>query len=94
MLVVALLALGLWLEEPKTIVELLLMYYNGITQFAPGIIAAFVWPRANVWGVAAGLVVGLAIAVVSCRRAPIAWGVNLGFVALVATSRAWSRSRC
>ena len=62
-LVVAVLALGVWLVAGKTVVELLLLYYNGITQFAPGVIATFVWPRVTAWGVGAGIAVGLAVAI-------------------------------
>ncbi len=81
-LAVALLALGLWLTAQKTIVELLLMYYNGITQFAPGVVAALCWRRANVWSVTAGIVVGLAI-VAACTLSNFSpWGLNSGFLAL------------
>jgi SSS family solute:Na+ symporter len=83
-IVVAALALVLWIEEPKTIGELLLIYYNGITQFAPGVLAALTWPRANVWGVAAGLAVGLAIAIYLANATIPLGGINPGFVALIA----------
>ena len=82
-IVVALLALGFWLTEQKTLVELILMYYNGITQFMPAAVAAFVWKRANAWGVAAGILVGLGIAVGLTAAGITPWGVNAGFVALV-----------
>ncbi|MEO6836410.1 MAG: sodium:solute symporter family protein [Candidatus Tumulicola sp.] len=82
-LVVALLALGFWLEEQKTIVELLLIYYNGITQFMPGIAAVFLWPRANVWGVAAGIAVGFILAIAFAAANVTLWGVNVGFAALL-----------
>ena len=39
-------------------VELLLLYYNGITQFAPGVIASFLWKRATAWGVGLGIAAG------------------------------------
>jgi solute:Na+ symporter, SSS family len=83
-IVVAALALILWIEEPKTIGELLLIYYNGITQFAPGVFAALIWPKANVWGVAAGLLVGLSIAVYLANAQLSLGGVNTGFVPLLA----------
>jgi SSS family solute:Na+ symporter len=85
-IVVAVLALVLWLEEPKTIGELLLIYYNGITQFAPGVFAALIWPRANVWGVAAGLLTGLAIAVYLANATISLWGINPGFIAVIANA--------
>jgi SSS family solute:Na+ symporter len=81
--VVAALSLILWLEARTTIVEMLLIYYNGITQFAPAIVASFLWKRATVWGVITGIVVGLALAVVFANI-PSLDGVNAGFAALAA----------
>jgi SSS family solute:Na+ symporter len=83
-LVVALLALGVWLLAQKTVVELLLLYYNGVTQFMPGVVAAFLWKRATAWGVAAGLIAGLAIAIPLAAANVNPWGINPGFVALIA----------
>jgi SSS family solute:Na+ symporter len=80
--VVALLALFLWLEEQRTIVELLLIYYNGITQFAPGTIAAFAWRRVTVWGVAAGIAGGLVLTIILANANVPVWGINSGFIAL------------
>lgn len=83
-LVVAVLALGFWLEGARTLVELILIYYNGITQFAPGVVAAFLWRRATAWGVAAGICVGLGLAVALTSNATTPWGLNAGFIALTA----------
>ncbi|HEX3671225.1 MAG TPA: sodium:solute symporter family protein [Candidatus Cybelea sp.] len=83
-LVVALLALGVWLVAQKTVVEMLLLYYNGITQFAPGVVATFVWRRATAWGVAAGIAVGLAVAIPLAAMNVSPWGINAGFFALAA----------
>jgi solute:Na+ symporter, SSS family len=83
-LIVALLAIGVWLTAQKTVVELLLLYYNGITQFAPGAFATFLWRRVTAWGVAAGIATGLAIAIPLAARNMAPWGVNPGFVALLA----------
>jgi SSS family solute:Na+ symporter len=82
-LVVASLALGFWLEEQKTIVELLLIYYNGITQFMPGVVAAFAWPRANAWGVGGGIAVGFVLVIAFATTGASLWGVNVGFAALL-----------
>jgi solute:Na+ symporter, SSS family len=82
-IVVCLFALFFWLEEKKTIVELLLLYYNGITQFAPAVFAAFWWRRATVWGVGAGIVVGLASAIYFTNATVPLAGVNPGFAALL-----------
>ncbi|MGA8533192.1 MAG: sodium:solute symporter family protein [Candidatus Tumulicola sp.] len=81
--IVALGALAFWLKEQRTLVELLLIYYNGITQFMPATVAAFLWPRATAWGVAAGIVAGLALVVTFTLTSVSLWGVNLGFAALL-----------
>jgi SSS family solute:Na+ symporter len=81
---VAVLALGLWLAAQKTVVELLLLYYNGVTQFAPGAIAAFVYKRASALAVGAGIAVGLAIAIPLAALNVSPWGFNAGFLALAA----------
>jgi SSS family solute:Na+ symporter len=83
-LVVALLALGVWLTAQRTVVELLLLYYNGITQFAPGVFATFLWPRVTAWGVAAGIATGLAIAIPLAAVNAAPWGINPGFLGLLA----------
>lgn len=80
--VIALFALLLWMHSGTTLVDLLLLYYNGITQFAPAFIAAFVWPRANVWGVSAGLVGGLAAAAYFTIANTNIFAINPGLLAL------------
>lgn len=82
--VVALLALGVWLAAQRTVVELLLLYYNGVTQFAPGVVATFIWRRVTAWSVAAGIVIGLAVAIPLAALNISPWGVNPGFLALAA----------
>jgi SSS family solute:Na+ symporter len=83
-IVVALLALGVWLTARRTVVELLLLYYNGITQFAPGAIATFIWRRATAVAVGAGIVAGLAVAIPLAALSLTPWGINPGFIGLVA----------
>lgn len=83
-LIVAFLALGVWLTAQRTVVELLLLYYNGITQFAPGVMASFLWRRLTAWGVASGLAAGLAVAIPLAALNISPWGINPGFVALIA----------
>jgi SSS family solute:Na+ symporter len=82
--VVALLALVVWLVAQKTVVELLLLYYNGVAQFAPGAIATFAWPRATAWGVAAGIIAGLSIAMPLALLNIAPWGINVGALGLAA----------
>jgi len=83
-LVVALLAVGVWLVAGKTVVELLLVYYNGISQFFPGVVATFVWPRATAWGVGAGIVTALLVAVPLAALNISPFGVNPGLVGFAA----------
>ncbi|MGB8909179.1 MAG: sodium:solute symporter family protein [Candidatus Cybelea sp.] len=83
-LVVAVLALGVWLVAGKTVVELLLLYYNGISQFAPGVVATFVSRRATASAVGAGILTGLAVAVPLAALNISPLGINPGVVGLVA----------
>src|SRR6185503_5336038 len=55
----AVLALGLWLIYSKTLVDLLLFYYNGITQLMPGLIFGLVWRRVSARAIGAGIAGGL-----------------------------------
>jgi solute:Na+ symporter, SSS family len=82
-IVVAVLALGIWMIAQKTVVELLLLYYNGITQFFPGVVAAFVWKRATAWGVGLGILTGVGVAVPMAALNVLPFGMNAGFVALL-----------
>lgn len=81
-IVVALLALWFWIAERKTLVELILIYYSAISQFVPGVCAAFLWPRATAWGVFAGIACGVGIAVALTISGVTPWGLNAGFAAL------------
>jgi solute:Na+ symporter, SSS family len=82
-LLVAALALGFWLYRPPTLVELLLLGYNGVTQFFPGAVFAFVWPRATAWGVGSGIVAGIATLVLAAAiKLDTVYGVNVGLAAL------------
>ncbi len=81
-ILVALLALVLWYFEKETLVGLLLIYYSGIAQFAPGVVSAFVWKRANAWGVGAGVAGGIAVAL-WFTLTPAPWGINPGFLGLL-----------
>lgn len=82
-LIIAVLALILWLFEKATLVDLLLFYYYGMTQLAPGVFFALIWRRVNAWAVGAGLVAGEFIAFYSLHNAIAPWGINGGFFALV-----------
>lgn len=82
--VTAILALGVWLVAQKTVVELLLLYYNGVSQFFPGVVAALTWRRATAWAVGAGILAGLAVAVPLAAMNATPLGINAGFLGLVA----------
>jgi Na+/proline symporter len=69
-LVVAVLALVLWIFAKTSLVDLLLFYYNGITQLLPGVIFALTWKRVSAW--------------YSLHLSSGPWGINPGFIALVA----------
>jgi SSS family solute:Na+ symporter len=83
-LIVALLALVLWIVAKTSLVDLLLFYYNGITQLLPGVLFGLVWKRVSAWAVGAGLIVGEIVAAYSLHLAGGPWGVNPGFIALIA----------
>ena len=82
-LVVAILALILWIFYKTSLVDLLLFYYIGITQLAPGVIFALVWRRVDAWAVGAGLIAGEFIAYYSLHHTFVPWGINAGFFALI-----------
>jgi SSS family solute:Na+ symporter len=82
-LVIAVFALVLWLVEKKSLVELLLIYYNGITQFVPGFVFAFAWKRVSATAIAAGLAGGLLLAIYLTTENITPWGINPGFLALL-----------
>jgi solute:Na+ symporter, SSS family len=82
-IIVAVLALGIWMMAQKTVVELLLLYYNGVTQFFPGVVAAFVWRRATAWAVGAGIVAGIAVALALVAMNVTPFGINAGFLGLL-----------
>lgn len=85
-LVIAAGAFALWFFWNKSLVELLLLYYNGVTQFMPGFIFGIYWKRANAWAIGAGIVVGEAIAAyyTFAHVSALPWGLNPGLVALCA----------
>ncbi len=82
-LIVAFLALVLWIFFKTSLVDLLLFYYVGITQLAPGVIFALVWPRVTPWAVGAGLLAGECVGFYSLHNTIAPGGINAGFFALV-----------
>lgn len=82
-LVVAVLALWFWASAQRTLVDLLLIGYNGVAQFFPGTVLAFSWRRTTAFGVGSGIVAGLAtLAVLAKLGMATVGGFNVGLVAL------------
>ena len=70
---------------PNALVNLLLIGYNGVTQFCPGVVFGLFWKRVHAKAVFLGMITGLALvfALVIGKHDPL-WGLNAGFVALAA----------
>ncbi|MBV8688898.1 MAG: sodium:solute symporter family protein [Candidatus Eremiobacteraeota bacterium] len=80
-IVIAVFALWLWLEAKTTLVDLLLIYYNGMTQLLPGVVFALIWPRVRAPAVAAGIAAGI-VTTILLRSSANVHGLNVGFLAL------------
>lgn len=84
-LVVALLAFGFWALAHQTLVGLLLIGYNGITQLFPGVVLGVGARRPSALAVGAGIVTGIVVLIVfTGARVSQLYGVNSGIVALAA----------
>lgn len=82
--VIAIGAFIMWLFWNQTLVDLLLLYYNGVTQFMPAFIFGLYWKRANAWSIGAGIFTGEAVAYYLWHHSLDLWGMNAGLLALVA----------
>ena len=76
-------ALVMWALLKTTLVELLLISYNGMAQFIPGVVSAFWWRRATAWGVGAGIAAGLTVLAFE-SKVQTPFGINIGLIALAA----------
>ena len=76
-------ALYFAIYSSTTLVGLLLLAYDGIAQFFPGVMFGLYWKRATSTGVFAGILagVGLVLVLVLSKRDPFL-GLNAGFAAL------------
>ncbi len=82
-LVVATFAFVFWVFAKTTLVGLLLVSYNGITQLFPGVILSFARVRPSPIGVAAGIITGIVtLAALALLGTSIVAGINVGIVAL------------
>ncbi|MBZ5496939.1 MAG: sodium:solute symporter family protein [Acidobacteriia bacterium] len=68
---------------PNALVDLLLIGYNGVSQFCPGVVLGLFWRRINATAVFSGMIAGLALVLVLVldKHDPF-FGMNAGFVAL------------
>lgn len=82
-IVIAIGAFFMWLNWNQTLVDLLLLYYNGITQFMPAFIFGIFWKRANAWAVGSGILAGEIVAFYLWHHSIDLAGINPGFLALL-----------
>ena len=88
-LIVAGAAFVFWLKSHDTLVGLLLIAYNGITQLFPGVILSFLPRRPGAAGVGVGIATGLLVLVWAyARGVSVVGGLNVGLVALAANGAA------
>jgi SSS family solute:Na+ symporter len=86
-MVVALFSFAFWAYAKTTLVGLLLISYNGITQLFPGAVLSFLPVRPTPLGVAAGILTGIAaLAAFAVAKLSIVGGLNVGIVALAANA--------
>jgi SSS family solute:Na+ symporter len=84
-LLVASAAFVFWLVAKATLVGLLLIAYNGITQLFPGVVLSFLPRRPAALSVGLGIFTGILIlAWAAARGVAVVVGVNIGLVALAA----------
>jgi SSS family solute:Na+ symporter len=83
-IVLALLAFGLWVYNRATLVGLLLIGYSGITQLFPGVILSLRKKPPHAWSVAGGIIVALVLlSVFAFQGTSVIYGAHVGMVALV-----------
>jgi SSS family solute:Na+ symporter len=83
-LVITATAVGFAIYSSTTLVSLLLLGYDGVTQFFPGVVLGLYSRRVTKLGVLSGLIVGITVVsfLVLSHRDPF-FGLNAGLVALV-----------
>jgi solute:Na+ symporter, SSS family len=84
-IVIAVLAFAFWAVARTSLVGLLLIAYNGVTQFFPGVVLSLSpRTRPHPIGVGAGIVAGIiTLGYFAATGASIPWGLNNGFLALI-----------
>jgi len=83
-LLIAAMSLAFWILEKTTMVEMLLLYYNGIAQMLPGLVFGLWWRPVSALAIACGISAGLltAIYVSYVANLPTWHGINTGLFAL------------
>ena len=88
-LIVAGAAFVFWLVSKSTLVGLLLIAYNGITQLFPGVALSFSSRRPAALSIGLGIAMGILVLVrVSVLGVSVVGGLNVGLVALAANGAA------
>ncbi len=86
-LVITTLALILAMFFPNELVNLLIIGYDGVTQFFPGVVLGLFWKRVTKAAVMSGLIAGICVvaALIYSGHDPF-FGMNAGFVGLAVNS--------
>jgi SSS family solute:Na+ symporter len=72
------------LKFPNELVPLLILGYDGVSQFFPGVVFGLFWKKVTKAGVLAGILTGVAVvAVLILTKNDPFLGINAGFVGLV-----------
>jgi SSS family solute:Na+ symporter len=86
-MVIVIMGAGLFfaIRLPNALVDLLLIGYNGVSQFCPGVMLGLFWKRIHAAAVFSGMITGLSLVLVLVlgKHDPF-MGLNAGFVALLA----------
>ena len=86
-LLVASAAFVFWLLAKTTLVGLLLIAYNGITQLFPGVVLSFLPRRPAAASIALGILAGISVLVwAAVTGVAVLGGINIGLAALAANS--------
>ncbi|HHV85148.1 MAG TPA: sodium:solute symporter family protein, partial [Petrimonas sp.] len=82
-IVLTVISLYLAIYAPNMLVNLLLIGYNGVTQFFPAVVLALVWRGVTKAGVLTGIITGISVvAFLTFNKMDPFLGFNGGFVAL------------
>ena len=82
-IVLALLAFGLWVYNRATLVGLLLIGYSGVTQLFPGVVLSLRKQPPHAWSVASGIIVALILlSIFALQGTSVVYGAHVGAVAL------------